>query len=204
MTLHRLLPVSLALVPLTLLLGCLPAVEVTTIPPDATPGADDSGTAVNDDSEDPVVLLASGTWELDDGDVVSDPCGWNEVLAEYVSLTIFDFLPETFDVEAEEGAFRIKAQNYGAQDYIDCPIVDGEFACSLQTVAAQQLVSGWPTYWTYEIDFRGSVIDDETLVGRASVEFPEINPWDDYSLQGNGVDHEDCGQVYDLTLVAKD
>lgn len=204
MNTHRLLPISLALVPLTLLLACQPAVEVTTTPPGGGPGTDDSGSLVADDSDDSTVMLASGTWSLDDGEVISDPCGWNGVLAEYVSLSIFDFLPETFDVEAEEDTFRIKAKDYGAKDYIECPIEDGEFVCSMQTVAAQQLVSGWPTYWTYEIDFRGSVIDDETLVGRASVEFPEVNPWDDYSLQGNGVDHEDCGQVYDLTLVAKD
>ena len=71
----------------------------------------------------------------------------------------------------------------------------------MQTVEARELVAGWPRYWEYEIDFRGTILGPDILVGQASVSFPQVNPGDDYNLQLAGMEHTECGQTYELTLI---
>ena len=169
---------------------------------DGSGGADGSGGSDGASGlETPVV---AGVWRLADESVVEDPCGWNRLLANGLDLTLADMLPSTFDVEAYAAGFRIKARNYGAQDTIDCSLSGDDFTCTLQTVSAQQVTSGWPTYWTYEIDFRGNVVNERTIAGRATVEFPVVNPGDAFQLGLAFMDPSECGQAFDLTLVASD
>ena len=49
---------------------------------------------------------------------------------------------------------------------------------------------------------KNQIIDENTLIGQASVEFTQVNPGDDYAMQLAGMEHTECGQVYSLTLGA--
>ena len=143
-----------------------------------------------------------------DAETISDPCGWNYHLTNSFDLELADFLPSSFNVDAEDGQFRIKAINYGARDNIICTINDRDFSCTLQTVDALQILTyedggGWPRSWVYEISFDGRIIDENNLSGVASVEYPQVNPGDAWSLGLAGMDHRECGQSFNLTLVKR-
>ena len=121
---------------------------------------------------------------------------WVEEAIEYNA-----FLPQTFDVVGGEDTFEIRATNFGAESYILCEFEGDEFGCEMQNADSQQVVTGWPTYWVYEIDFSGSWVDENTLTGEALVTFPQSNPGDDWTLQVSGLGSpEDCEQKYRLTL----
>lgn len=171
-------------------------------------GYDEDTSNSNDNDEDsntpdePEFRITSGTWNLEEATTVSDPCGWNTYLYSWLSFDVYDFLPSSFTITPEADQFGIKANNFGAQDTISCTLDGDDFSCTLQTVDAQELTPGWPRYWEYQIDFSGSILDASKLVGRASVSFPQVNPGDDFNLQVFGMEHTECGQTYDLTLVA--
>jgi len=169
---------------------------------------DDPNEAIDTSVDASVFKLTSGIWDLADATTSSDPCGWNYHLANNFGLDFTTFLPSSFNVDAEDGLFRIKAIDYGARDNITCTIDEQDFSCTLQTVDAQQVTStedgnGWPRYWIYEISFEGTIIDEDNLSGVASVEFPVVNPGDAFSLGTAGMDNTECGQSFELTLVKR-
>ena len=158
--------------------------------------------------DDRVSQITSGIWDLSDATTINDICGWNYYLTNSFGLELADFLPTSFNVDAEDGLFRIKAINYGARNNITCTINGRDFSCTLQTVDAQQVLnyedgSGWPRYWVYDITFDGQIIDEDNIVGLASVEYPQINPGDAYAIGLVGMDPADCGQTFELTLVKR-
>ena len=166
---------------------------------------------LNEEDSSGAKTLTSGTWTLTDADLEQDSCGMMSALAEYSASTNWDgdpisfdmFLPSRFDVSATQDRFRIKALNYRAAGYIECTFSGENFACSTQTADSTQVTSGWPTYWTYQIEFSGTYIDSRTLVGDAVVTFPKVNPGDDYGMQVSGLGRpQDCPQTYRLTLKA--
>ena len=169
---------------------------------------DEPNEAIDTSVDDSVSELTSGIWDLADAETISDPCGWNYHLTNIFGLGLADFLPSSFNVDAEDGQFRIKAINYGARDDIICTINDRDFSCTLQTVDVKPVITyedgyEWPRYWVYEISFDGNIIDENNLSGVASVEFPVINPGDAYSLGLAGMDNTECGQSFELTLVKR-
>ena len=169
---------------------------------------DDPNDAIDTENEDSAFRLTSGTWDLADATIISDICGWNYHLTNAFGLELTDFLPSSFNVEAEDGQFRIKAINYGARDNITCTIEGRDFSCTLQTVDSQQVLNyedgtGWPRSWVYEISFDGRIIDEDNLSGVASVEYPQVNPGDAYALATVGLDPAECGQSFELTMVKR-
>lgn len=175
---------------------------------DSDVDSDEPTDAIDTSVDDSVVILTSGIWDLSNATTISDPCGWNYHLTNSFGLELVDFLPSSFNVDAEDGQFTIKAINYGARENILCTINDQDFSCTLQTVDAQQVLTyedggGWPSYWVYEISFDGQIIDEENLSGVASVEYPQVNPGDAYALGLVGLDPAACGQSFELTLVKR-
>lgn len=169
---------------------------------------DEPNDPIDTSLDDSVFRLTSGIWDLSNATIVSDICGWNYHLTNAFGLELADFLPSSFNVEAEAGQFRIKAISYGARDNITCTIEGRDFSCTLQTVDAQQVLSyedggGWPRSWVYEISFNGRIIDEDNLSGVASVEYPQINPGDAYALATAGLNPADCGQSFELTMVKR-
>ena len=182
---------------------------------DNTEDNEDSSNSHNDDIEEnddtepnsPTVQITSGTWILAESSVVSDPCDWNSYVETY-GVDFTAFLPTSFNVNAEAGQFGIKANNFGARDTITCTIDDQDFSCTLQTVDSQSVTTfedgrGWPRYWVYEISFEGRIIDEDNLIGVASVEFPSVNPGDAWAIGIYGMSLAECGQAYELTLVSQ-
>ena len=152
--------------------------------------------------------LTSGTWDLSDATTISDPCGWNYHLTNAFGVELADFLPSSFNVDAEQGLFRIKAINYGARDNILCTINGENFSCTLQTVDAQKVITyedgyEWPRNWIYEISFDGRIIDEDNLSGVALVQYPQVPPGDAYALGLAGLNPAECGQSFELTMVKR-
>ena len=175
---------------------------------DSDADSEEPNDAIDTSVDDSVFILTSGTWDLADATTISDICGWNYHLANLVGLELTDFLPSSFNVDVEEGQFRIKAISYGARDNILCTINEQDFSCTLQTVDAKEVVTYedgtvWPRNWVYEISFEGQIIDEDNLRGIASVEYPQVNPGDAYALATAGLDPAECGQSFELTLVKR-
>ena len=175
---------------------------------DPDPGTDPNPDP-DPDPEPETRTVKSGQWVLDSSELVEDECGWMEALYEVTrdaswveeAIEYNAFLPQTFDVDGGEDTFEIRATNFGAESYILCAFEGDEFGCEMQNADSQQVVTGWPTYWEYEIDFSGSWVDENTLTGEALVTFPQSNPGDDWTLQVSGLGSpEDCEQKYRLTL----
>ena len=164
--------------------------------------------AIDTSVDDSVFILTSGIWDLSNATTISDPCGWNYHLTNAFGLELADFLPSSFNVDAEPGQFRIKAISYGARDNITCTIEGRDFSCTLQTVDAQTVITYengtvWPRSWVYEISFDGRIIDEDNLSGVASVEYPQVNPGDAYALFSIGLDPAECGQSFELTMMKR-
>ena len=208
------------------LTGCGPFIAET-LDLDGDSGDSDSDTSINTDdtavdqeNESDTRTLTSGTWRLVNASLTDDPCGWMTALFnitsgldEYEPYTFDLFLPSQFDVSATMGRFDIKATNYGARDYIACTFIDDAFTCTTQSVDSTPVAtdsespsygpSDWPRYWVYQIEFSGSYVDNNTLIGDALVTFPRVNPGDAYSLGMSGLGtKEQCSQTYRLTLAA--
>jgi hypothetical protein len=108
---------------------------------DSDADSEEPNDAIDTSVDDSVFILTSGTWDLADATTISDPCGWKYHLTNTFGLELADFLPSSFNIDAEEGQFRIKANNYGARDNILCTINGQDFSCTLQTVDAQQVLN---------------------------------------------------------------
>ena len=167
--------------------------------PEDSPEAGGEEDGVGSDGDSETGQVASGTWVLADAVTIDDPCRWLDVI-EGMNLSALSFLPSSFAVNAYEDGFELKALNFGARDNIDCTVSGDDFACSLQTVDALEVTDGWPRSWVYEIDFRGTILNEARLVGIASVEFPQVNPGDAFYLGAYGMDNDECGQAFELTL----
>ena len=106
---------------------------------DGSSGGDvdpDPGTDPNPDPdpEPETRTVKSGNWVLDGSKLVEDECGWMEALYELTvdaswveeAIEYNAFLPQTFDVDAGEDEFEIRATNFGADSYILCEFEDDD------------------------------------------------------------------------------
>lgn len=164
-------------------------------------GGDGSGgdTGGGTGEPEPATTLESGDWVPTDVDVDDDPCDWNDVLEDFFGISVLEFLPTSFEVDGEEGKFEIEAQDYGARGPIECEIEGDAFTCETQSVAPVLFEMG-EAGWVYRIDYSGTVVDEETLRGRAVVSYPSVDRGTEQTFDYYGVDPADCTQVYTLEL----
>ncbi len=158
-------------------------------------GGDDGGA----DAGEEALTLSSGTWVVDKVSIDDDPCDWDGVLTNYFGIAITDLLPKEFDVEAEAGAFSIKATDYGAAGYIDCDIEDEEFSCETQEVSPETYSLG-SFGWLYEVRFSGEATDEDRIEGEAVVSFPGLDSETERTLEYYDIDPDDCTQTFALAL----
>ncbi|MFT4975156.1 MAG: hypothetical protein ACI8S6_001043 [Myxococcota bacterium] len=192
---------------LVFLFACEPATaEVQDILVDEVeldePNLSGSGDDGWDDVEElePQLSLQSGTWVVEEARLAEDPCDWDFVLSNYFGISLMSLLPEEFDIDAEEGAFSIKATDYGAAGTIDCMFEGDSFSCEAQSVAPEAYSLG-AIGWLYSVDFTGQAVEDGRLSGAAVVSFPSVSGEIQRTLEYYDIDPADCTQVVELNLV---
>ena len=131
--------------------------------------------------------------------MIEDNCEWDAPLRQFFGIGSDALLPESFTVEGFEGSFKIEANSYGASGPITCGFEGADFTCETQSVTPLSFDLG--TYgWTYAIDFSGTAISEDSLVGVAEVRFPTISDWLIPIFQSSGVDYTQCVQSFELSL----
>ena len=167
---------------------------------DGEPGDTGDAAGGGDEGPAPAIALRSGDWVAAGAGTEDDPCGWNDLIADNAGIDVLSLLPTDFVVEAEEGRFEIEAQDYGAAGFIECEIDSADrFTCEAQSVSPEAYDLGFYG-WTYRIDFRGTVVDEDTLQGEAIVAFPTVDRGTEDVLRSVGIDVADCTQAYSLVL----
>tara|TARA_B100001093_G_C26677571_1_gene948991 strand:+ start:23 stop:712 length:690 start_codon:yes stop_codon:yes gene_type:complete len=151
-------------------------------------------------------VINDGVWSLTEALLVNDPCWWLEVIPNFgdgvVAVSLEKLLPESFDVEAMNDSFEIKARSYRARDFIECNVENSSFTCETQTAdAARYYFDGF----NYYIDFTGTVIDANTIQGVAVVSYSIDNGswWVDFieNYVENTQDYlNECTQTLELTI----
>lgn len=190
----RLLPVTLA--------AC-----VVELPEDASDGDGTATDVYEDTPEDDLAdadgsegeaVVRSGPFSERAYTVLTDPCGFDDILRDYWRAELGDYIPDQFDVVAEADRFFIEAVQDGVlvRAPVECTVDGDAFECTPQRLRGSYLVG-----WELGIVYEGDVVDDETLEGTATVTYT-AEADGDYMVQLDdaGIDLSTCTQTLELTL----
>ena len=161
---------------------------------------EDEDISQEEQTEEDVLVIESGIWDVMNASLLDDPCDWDMQLRQFFGVGSDALLPKNFTVDGMIDSFTIEANSYGARGPIVCTIdQDLQFSCEMQSVVPVDYDLG-SMGWTYEIEFSGSVFDEQSLQGTALVRFPTVSEFLVPVFDALAIDISQCTQTYDLTL----